>query len=389
MTDDEFRTELLEALNAACSTVARLQTFAAGADPEAEPFVALTEGVSERWCALGRAHPGSPAEGLPYSRMDAASACIDVYRRSLNAYQLVCEAATGWFDEAIYGTLDSAVVLANWSKVVAALGRPEVLPTETELNELHTRGRREIASVRAPVPPPQPVYAGSVSAELAATQRARVAEYREGEPFERHTPDDHYHTADVMLVAEGEPADRFVTKLGGVPYRPAALPWPTTARGEPLVFFGQVCFADSTDLVGELPGDVLLIFTHGEHDHTSGELRFEWYPLGIEELLAPADVPETPWRVFPCFMHLSRRAPEPDADEPPDWTAWAKIGGMPHWIQHEPRRYGTFLAAFESVAWLADPDPARRDVKHLDFFDDGLLNLCFVNGRVEAHFSCY
>lgn len=223
-----------------------------------------------------------------------------------------------------------------------------------------------------------------------AAHLARLAAYREGEPFERARPGSLADVSDVMLVAAGEPTDRFVTKLGGPPYRPARLPWPTTATGEPRVFFGQVCFADSLDLVGDLPGDVLLIFTHGEHDHTSGELHFEWHPLGIGEPVAPADVPETPWHVFPCFMHLSRRARPADADGPQEWAQWAKIGGYPHWIQDEPRRYGTFLAALEGVSWVADPDPAQPAVKHLDFFDGGLLNLCLADGgHVAAHFQCY
>lgn len=83
--------------------------------------------------------------------------------------------------------------------------------------------------------------------------------------------------------------------------------------------------------------------------------------------------------MFSCFTHC-RAAPAP---KPPT------IDGYPHWIQDEPRRYGTFLAAFESVSWVADPDPTQPAVKHLDFFDSALLNLCLADGHVTARFQCY
>jgi hypothetical protein len=49
-------------------------------------------------------------------------------------------------------------------------------------------------------------------------------------------------------------------------------------------FIAQLCFADSRDIVGELPGDVLLIF--GDDDSPLVEpqrLAFEWSSLGIQE----------------------------------------------------------------------------------------------------------
>ena len=51
-----------------------------------------------------------------------------------------------------------------------------------------------------------------------------------------------------------------VTKVAGLPYRAAGLPWPLTDDGRPMTFLAQFCFEESRDLVGKLPGDVLLIF---------------------------------------------------------------------------------------------------------------------------------
>jgi hypothetical protein len=97
-----------------------------------------------------------------------------------------------------------------------------------------------------------------------------------------------------------------------------------------------------------------------------------------------------PWKVFPCHMHLMRRQWAVGEEERPEWCEWAKIGGWPHWIQHEPRDYGRFLAAFASVAWLGEPDSSDAKVRHLDFFDGGLLNLCLLpDGHVGEHFQCY
>lgn len=49
---------------------------------------------------------------------------------------------------------------------------------------------------------------------------------------------------DVFVFSLGEPARREVTKVGGLPYRPAADPWPTHPSGRSMTFIGQLCFAD-------------------------------------------------------------------------------------------------------------------------------------------------
>ena len=89
---------------------------------------------------------------------------------------------------------------------------------------------------------------------------------------------------DVFVWASGEPPEPYLTKIGGVPYRPADLDWPVNQYGRPLQFLAQFCFADSKDLVGDLPGDVLLAFVE-DGDYEFESLHCEWQQLGIRNLV--------------------------------------------------------------------------------------------------------
>lgn len=90
---------------------------------------------------------------------------------------------------------------------------------------------------------------------------------------------------DVFVMAEGEPIDRHITKIGGKPYRAARQPWPTMKNGEPYAFVAQLNFSESRDLVGKLPGDVVLVFTGVDRGHFDfEEFYFEWQNLGLEDL---------------------------------------------------------------------------------------------------------
>src|SRR5262245_4812542 len=100
---------------------------------------------------------------------------------------------------------------------------------------------------------------------------------------------------DVAVWARGEPRNRAITKVGGLPYRPSDAPWPSDGRGEPMRFIVQICFADSRDLVPPLPGDILLVF--GDDDALVAEperLVFEWWPLACESLVSEAPAVEEP-----------------------------------------------------------------------------------------------
>src|SRR5437763_6988865 len=52
---------------------------------------------------------------------------------------------------------------------------------------------------------------------------------------------------DVFVLAKGEPKRRDVTKVGGLPYRPADLKWPERPDQVPFTFLAQFHFGKSRD----------------------------------------------------------------------------------------------------------------------------------------------
>jgi hypothetical protein len=136
--------------------------------------------------------------------------------------------------------------------------------------------------------PPFVVHrSGSLHAELdrVALARAFASEPVPAEPRDRIVGPHDVHVIDRIRERDGVraphgvPADWFVwgtgegpyravTKLGGVPYLPTAMPWPER-DGTVGDFYAQLVFADSRDLVPELPGDVLLVFRFHDLAHRS------------------------------------------------------------------------------------------------------------------------
>ena len=118
----------------------------------------------------------------------------------------------------------------------------------------------------------------------------------------QHLPDG--FPADVCCWNVGECSTRHLTKTGGLPYIPIDFEWPTF-DDVPLVFYGQFCFADSTDVVGDLPGDVLLVFGQPPGEYP-GFYTFEWLPMGLSNLASLGDLPETPRQFKPCYASMLR-----------------------------------------------------------------------------------
>jgi hypothetical protein len=185
--------------------------------------------------------------------------------------------------------------------------------------------------------------------------------------------------ADAFVLALGEPEFRHVTKIGGVPYRPAEKAWPACSgpsandahwqtrppAGSPMTFLAQFCFAGSADFLGRLPGDVLLIFAEDRDAFDRPEsVHFEWHPLGISDLVAEENVPQPGWHFVKCFGYRWRTEDYPDAkeriaeclggrlyahDNVPVLNA-IKIGGVPFHLQRSsPNVKGRLLCQLTSI----------------------------------------
>jgi hypothetical protein len=225
--------------------------------------------------------------------------------------------------------------------------------------------------------------------------------------------------ADVFVLFPGEPEDQSITKIGGVPYRPADLPWPRRASDEgPLTaptlqehfqdyhswqeerpsdeeiieeynewypamrFLGQFNFADSKDLVPELPGDVLLLF--GNYDWPFIEY-YEWHPLGLTDPIRSEQVPTSGYPEYEVdedfgssvwYGQIFRTQDYPEAgDQIPDlqqrFGSGAesvfrmkahRIGGAPHFIQTDPCLPGTLLCVFNGISSSGDEHPIFLDL---------------------------
>jgi Domain of unknown function (DUF1963) len=154
---------------------------------------------------------------------------------------------------------------------------------------------------------------------------------------------------DVFVWARGDPPHPATTKIGGLPYRHRSSAWPQDSEGRPIRFIAQFCFADSRDISGNLPGDVLLIF--GDHEALLAEperLVFEWSNLGIRELALEAAPMAGDELLTPYYGIIHRTEDWPDTEM--GVFEGAKIGGLPRFIQDEPTLPGRFLAALGSIS---------------------------------------
>jgi hypothetical protein len=231
---------------------------------------------------------------------------------------------------------------------------------------------------------------------------------------------------DVFVLGIGEPKQRDVTKIGGVPFRPAKLRWPSTTEG-PMTFLVQYQFAQSKDIVGDVPGDVLLVFTTERHLYAEAPcFRFEWHSSEIDELVKFSDVPRSGLEFVSCFGVRHRtvdylddsralRAIESvvtdknltaDDGELSNRRAYRnnglKIGGAPFWLNEDDPRLssikGRFLCSLTHVCpyaeipypWINVPSPLPLNVPAADewlyWFDGFTLNFFIEkNGRVRFY----
>jgi hypothetical protein len=232
---------------------------------------------------------------------------------------------------------------------------------------------------------------------------------------------------DLFVFAQGEPRDRYITKVGGLPYRPAGKPWPQIKPSAPdarfpspegpMTFLAQFCFADSMDLVGNVPGDVLLIFAEDDEFARPDALTFEWYDLGLEDLINPQDVPPPRWTFVNCHGYRYRTADYPagaglvDRDgfcgQHMAFLGGTKIGGVASFIhgeEDEPYRAHLkecrFLGTLSAICpwpkkewpWIDRQEPYQKIPQNaeLEMVDAGCANF-FVDpaGQVQWEFETY
>jgi hypothetical protein len=292
-----------------------------------------------------------------------------------------------------YDEIDPDEVVEDWGGVIAVLAESPI--ARGPLERLKRLIREEHAA--APETPPRlpAVYRpteGPDPTRRRAEARARRTGYRMAPTGERTKG---ARVTDRVYFVPGEPAERSVTKVGGLPYRASGVPWPTTASGEPMTFLAQFCFADSLDLVGRLPGDVLLIFADGPEaylpDPYDESLAFEWYPLGLRQLAQTQEVPQTAWRLRPHFGVLARVGDDALSE------AETKIGGEPHWIQGAQGHDGRFLCELGALREAPDGWDSRRDRTApevdgamLEMADAGCLYFFLgADGQITWSFQCY
>jgi hypothetical protein len=174
---------------------------------------------------------------------------------------------------------------------------------------------------------------------------------------------------DAFVFAEGEPKQRQVTKIGGLPSWPADKPWPGNADGSPYWFMAQLNFADSLDLFPELPGDLLSILTEDEDGwlwDDQATVHCFWQTVKLRDLITK--------KQFPKFKHtyehfdgygvihrtadypkLATKAKKLDVRQSYNLAVLnaTKIGGVPCTIQGKLDMGGNFLAQLASIQPMA------------------------------------
>jgi hypothetical protein len=223
---------------------------------------------------------------------------------------------------------------------------------------------------------------------------------------------------DVFVFGKGEATRRDGTKVGGLPYWPADRRWPKDEAGTPYRFLAQFNFADSRDLLVELPGEVLLLLVQEGDDwlYEPDRIHFEWLPLGLTPI---ASFPPS-WTVNPggtFFGAIHRSADYPDASETAEKSGvrghedlpivnGTKIGGLPHLIQSVDLE-GEFLCQLSSIQaapyapypWVNDPVPLDLrsddqgiygDANTFVFLDMGNIYVFRDdNGILRSSLECY
>jgi hypothetical protein len=201
---------------------------------------------------------------------------------------------------------------------------------------------------------------------------------------------------DLFVWGTGTPPDGRLTRVGGSPWLPKDVPWPDIDGVVPS-FLCQFDFRDSLDLVGDLPGDLLLVFVAEEDAMLSADadrMRFLWVSAAETEVIEAAAVP-SPTHPFEhvCAWGVRHRS----VDVPSCWdrahaikkdkdgrgrlwslpVLWGtKIGGVPYDSQNNlhavPPGYLCQLVSIQPSCGIPWPWADREAPLTDRFKDDGM-----------------
>lgn len=155
---------------------------------------------------------------------------------------------------------------------------------------------------------------------------------------------------DIFLWSVAPVEKPFLTKLGGVPHRESAKPWPKDSSGNPYTFVAQYCFADSRDIVSDrIPADVMLVFfKDAQSVYDPRAIHVEWSSIELDSP-ATADQCPSPSFVVPQLSgHIYRTNEYPDSRDVFEQeghhrfylfpvTQATKIGRETHFVQNDVR----------------------------------------------------
>jgi len=227
---------------------------------------------------------------------------------------------------------------------------------------------------------------------------------------------------DVFVFGKGEPDRRDCTKVGGAPYWPTDRRWPSRCDGLPYLFLAQFNFSDSTDILPDLPGSVLLLLTEDKEEWLwePDRIRFEWLPSGCQSLMAVEEARKLELSVSRGVFHgiIYRTEDYPLSEEKASGSSvggsydlpvlnGTKIGGVPHFIQGGEDYSGRFLCQLGSIQavpevpypWVNRPEPLSLafdetgiygDDNSTVFGDMGSIYI-FIDdaGKLTYGFECY
>jgi hypothetical protein len=225
---------------------------------------------------------------------------------------------------------------------------------------------------------------------------------------------------DVFVWGRGKAPDPRMTRVGGVPFLPRHVTWPTI-QGCVSTFLCQFDFTDSHDLVPKLPGDLLLVFVRAleslweDSGQADEELAFVWVANDETDIITRREIPKAthPFAFVEAWGVRHRTVDMPrwlGRDELTDFHGgeWlpvmqaTKIGGVPYDSQPSTRRLPTgYLCQLvtvhprRGVAWpWVDVRPRIgkfapiNERNELMIGDVGELTLrCTAKGKLKARIA--